>query len=285
MIENLIKHGMRISNMDECLEALSTINYYRLSTYWFHFKIELGGGDYRFIDGLDFQTVLAHHEFDRKLRNLVLQGTEIIEIALRQSLSSYLALSHGAFGHQDSSIFEDPANWKQSIQKMLNDYHKSREEFAKHFQVKYSEHLLPPVWVSMELASFGTLSHFYANIKSAEGRGIISKKFDLDEVVLTSFLRHLTIVRNICAHHARLWNRRFPIKMKLPNNVPTEVRALLNREASAMGRIYNSIVVMDYVLKVVRPDFELLHRFEELLNNFPQIDPAALGHKRKFLAE
>ena len=64
--------------------------------------------------------------------------------------------------------------------------------------------------------TFGTLSKFYSGLKSRKDRQVIAKSFGVKEIVLKSFARHANFLRNICAHHSRLWNRQFTITMKVP---------------------------------------------------------------------
>ena len=83
---------------------------------------------------------------------------------------------------------------------------------------------MPPLWVVCEIMSLGHLSTFYQNIKRPHDRNLIAKEYCLDEKVLTSFLHHLSHVRNLCAHHSRIWNRRFTITIRLPKKKPASLQ-------------------------------------------------------------
>ena len=277
MIINLKNHGMLISDENLATKALSRINYYRLSTYWFPYKEEMGEGKYRFLENLEFETILYHYDFDGQLRNLVTQGIEIIEIALRRSIAANLAIKIGPFAFQDSQNFSDYKKWSRSSRKLLNEYHDSKEEFASHYRVKYSEHMFPPIWVSLELTTFGTLSYMFSNIKENRIRNAIAREFQIDEIVLVSFLHHLTYVRNLCAHHSRLWNRRFVITMKFPKNLPEEYLRHQNPYPVGRKQIFNSLVVMDFVISQIDPDFKFMSKVGELLNEFSDINTIYMG--------
>ena len=88
--------------------------------------------------------------------------------------------------------------------------------FADHYRKKYTALELPLAWMAVETMTFGTLSKFYSGLKSRKDRQVIAKSFGVKEIVLKSFARHANFVRNICAHHSRLWNRQFTITMKVP---------------------------------------------------------------------
>jgi abortive infection bacteriophage resistance protein len=277
MIENLISHGMNFEDLKSAKFALQTINYYRLSTYWFPFKVEKGNGEYRFEDNLDFSTVIKHHEFDRILRHKVMQGVEIIEIALRRSLASELSLSHDPFALLNPACFADKTLWERQIERIRKDFDESKEEFALHFKKKYPELQLPPIWVATEIITFGMLSQIYANISSVKIKSAISRNFGLDQIVLRSFLHHLTGVRILCAHHARLWNRKFVIKPILPRNIPESYKNKFNRSQIGQRQLFNTLVIMDFVISKLRPDFHFLEECHEIFSKYPDINPIYVG--------
>ncbi len=277
MIDNLKSHGMVFNDEEEAKSVLHTINYYRLSAYWFPYKIESGGGNYRFIENLDFSTILRLHEFDQALRHKVMHGVEIIEIALRRALASELSLREGAFAHQKSELYLNTALWDKHIVRLKKDFDDSKEEFANHFRVKYSKLTLPPIWVSLEMSSFGVLSHFYSNVKDSQTRSAITQTFGLDQGVLISFLHHLTSVRNLCAHHARLWNRKFVIKPKLPRRIPISYRDKFNFSSVGSRQLFNTLVIMDFVISNLQPNFHFLIECEEIISKFPEINTVYLG--------
>lgn len=277
MIDNLKYHGMVFSDKEAAKNALLTINYYRLSTYWFPYKIEAGDGDYRFSENLDFATILRHHEFDQALRHKVMRGVEIIEIALRRALASELSWREGAFAHQKLELYSSRPIWEKHIIRLKKDFDESKEEFANHFRVKYSNLQLPPIWVSLEMSSFGVLSQFYSNIKDSQTRSVIAHIFGLDEEVLISFLHHLTSVRNLCAHHARLWNRKFVIKPKLPRRIPSTYKDKFNRSNVGSKQLYNTLVIMDFVISNLKPSFHFLSECEEIISDYPEIKSLYMG--------
>ncbi|WP_244072546.1 hypothetical protein [Nitrosomonas sp. PY1] len=74
----------------------------------------------------------------------------------------------------------------------------------------------------------------------------------MDEKRLASFLHHLTIARNHCAHHGRIWDRKMTVKMKLPKN-PKNLASALNESKDVHGKLYNTLVMLNFLLSIVSP--------------------------------
>lgn len=99
--------------------------------------------------------------------------------------------------------------------------------------------------------SFGQLSKFYSNLKYRKDRNKIVKTYGLDEKVIVSVLHHLTIVRNICAHHGRLWNRSFAFTIKVPTHGEQRLLESLGKNKSKY--IYNTLVMLEYMIESISP--------------------------------
>jgi abortive infection bacteriophage resistance protein len=277
MIDYLTNRGMIISDEKFATSSLRKINYYRLSTYWYPHKIETDNGQYKFEKDLTIEKIIYLHDFDGELRRLVATGIEVIEIALRRSIATHLALSLGPFAHQDGSNFKDYKIWSDSIQKLLIEYQSSKEEFASHFKSKYSEEVFPPIWVSLELTTFGTLSHLFSNIKDNRIRNSIAHDFGLDELVFKSFVHHLAYVRNLCAHHARLWNRKFVITPKLPKKIPGSYLSQFNSNRIGRKQIFNTLLVMDYIITKIESNFDFMAAVEDLISRYQDVNTMYMG--------
>ena len=89
----------------------------------------------------------------------------------------------------------------------------------EHFK-KYDSPSMPPVWKTLEVASFGTLSKLFCNMADISVKKSVAKSFGLPQYkYLESWIRSITVLRNCCAHHARIWNRRFPLMPQLPKHL------------------------------------------------------------------
>ncbi len=218
-LKKLESKGMVIANKETALIQLSSISYYRLSGYWYPFRKRDAKGSVtgQFEAGATFEQVLKLYEFDRQLRSLVLDAIEPVEVAIRTQITYHMAHTYGAFAHSDSHNFHpkfDHANW---LRKLEGETTRSSDEFIRHFNEKYNGFPTIPVWMLTEVMSLGALSFFYKGLHNNQKAGVEDKKavaqhFNVHHKRLGNWLHTLTYVRNICAHHSRLWNRELAIR-------------------------------------------------------------------------
>jgi len=269
-VDLLISRGMRIDNPKRAKRYLSHLNYYRLAAYWLPF--EQDHPTHRFKPGVTFDLVLEHYIFDRKLRLLIMDAIERIEVSLRTRWAYHLSHSHGPHALLDKTLFK--ARWPHTdnIISLKKTVHSSSEVFIRHFK-KYDE-ALPPVWVVCEIMTLGQRSKWYANLKRGQDRNAVAHGYGMDEVNLTSFLHHLSIVRNHCAHHARIWNREFTFSWKLPKKKPSALRQNFNWADNR--RIYNTLVMLAYLMDSMGSN-SWKERLYDLFTKHPDVKSSAMG--------
>ena len=107
----------------------------------------------------------------------------------------------------------------EQIKRLTAEVRNSKEAFIEHLRGRYKEPL-PPIWAAVEVMSLGHLSRWFANMKHGKDRNKVARAYLMDETILASFLHHLSVVRNLCAHHSRLWNREFTLTFKLSTDTP-----------------------------------------------------------------
>ena len=252
-LELLQNRGMFVDNVSNAVSFMETVSYYRLRAYWKPFEMEGDPpGEYIFQNDLNFWRISSLYIFDRKLRMLLFDGIERIEVALRTKWNNLVAQKYGPHGYLNKKYFKENYH-QQNVLDLHRVFIRSKDEFAKHYKKTYSSPYLPPVWVATELMSFGLLSKFIKNLVHRVDRNVLAHSFILDEKVLTSFLEHLSIVRNICAHHGRIWNRSIPKDFVLPN-APSELNASLN--CNSRKYLYNTLVMIIHILGFINLDNE-----------------------------
>jgi len=134
---------------------------------------------------------------------------------------------------------------------------KKRETFLGHYFSKYATPTLPPSWMVSEVISLGRWSYVFSCIKNREDQKAISRVFGVHYRILDSWMQSIVYLRNLCAHHNRIWNRIFvisPKKMKL-----LEQYFYYNTSFAAQATILN------YLIKVITPD---THWGEKLIRFF-----------------
>jgi abortive infection bacteriophage resistance protein len=260
-IDQLVDRGMMINNRPLATHFLSQINYYRLSAYWLPFEED--HKTHAFKKDTHFEQVLDLYSFDRELRLLVLDAIERIEVAIRTTLAFQLSHRYGTHPHLVAELFKHTWDYTKNISQLQKDVTQSKEIFILHLIANYSE-ALPPIWAVVEVMTLGQLSKWYANLKSRSDRNLIANNYDFDEVNLVSFLHHLTIVRNLCAHHSRLWNRDFIINFKIPKRRPQKLVEDFNQ--STQKRIYNTLVMLLYLMDQISPDHHWRKRLIEKID-------------------
>lgn len=271
----LTRRGMVVPDQARAEHYLRHISYYRLRAYWLPFEqAAADADDHMFREGTSFEDVLQLYMFDRHLRLLVMDAIERIEVSLRGGWSHHLAVTYGPHGYIDPQIYGDPANYATALTSLIDEIGRSRDTFIVHYSRKYSDPQLPPIWMAAEIMSLGRLSKWIGNLSARADRQAIAKLYGLDERVLLSIAHHLTVVRNICAHHGRLWNKQFTVTMMVPNS-PGSLKLAMNPLTTR--KLYNTLATMGYLLNVIAPGSTWKRNLVSLLDEYPLAPPADMG--------
>ena len=273
-IDLLISRGMIIPDRARAARYLTHINYYRLRAYWLPYEENPERGDHIFRPDTQFEYALSLYIFDRKFRLLVLEAVERVEISFRTRFAYILGNRYGSHAYLDVPIFRQPGIHRQCMVSLREELGRSRETFIKHYQAKYDDPELPPIWAVCEIMSFGQLSKWFENIRLRSDRQEIAQEFHIDESILSSFMHHLTHIRNLVAHHSRLWNRRLTFTMAIPRR-PKEIFPLFN--LGQKRNIYNTLVMLGYLLNVMSPGTSWPARVRRLLEENSMAKPAYMG--------
>ena len=265
----LENRGMIFENKVKAEYVLSQINYYRLSGYWYPFRVidlDMSRGD-NFMNKTRFEDVLNIYLFDKQLRLLCLQALESIEMSVRTSIAHTLGrISPIAHLNKDNfdQRFIESKNGQWGYDKWLSKYHEQinrakKSPFIEHHHDNY-QHL--PIWVGIEVLDFGSISVLYTGLKGKQQQQI-SKLYGVSNAkVFASWLRSLNYVRNICAHHGRLWNVNIDVIAQLDKNIPS-FQKLDNK------RIYFYLTMMCDLLKTITPSSNWEEELNKLLRQFP----------------
>jgi abortive infection bacteriophage resistance protein len=270
----LIQRGL-VSDRDVLIARLEAVSYYRLSAYWYTFRIPGDPGD-RLTPGTSLATVWRRYTFDRQLRLLVMDAIERIEVAIRSQMVNLHTLQYGPFGYLDrASLPEITVEYhRELLDKIRDEAEHSREDFVRHYHRKYTmEHDLP-LWMACELMTFGMMFTLMRGMKTPDKQRL-ADKYGVADAVLDSWLAAINQVRNLCAHHARLWNRIFGITPAIPriNKHPqwhTPVKI-------PNDKLFGILTVLHYLLRQVAPQSHWKDRFVRLLADYPDIPIRFMG--------
>lgn len=219
------KRGCSITNPDYCIERLQSIGYYRISGYFLPFKVS--SEEYQ--KGLPLERIFKIYEFDSFLRQLLFRAIEEVEIYLRSQLSYFFAHKYGALGYRDEANFSQYHNHEKFTRKYNQEIDNNKTVlFVKHHMDVYDGNF--PIWVLMELFTFGMLSFFYSDLKMQDKKQIARDAFNTVPKNLSSWLRCCTDLRNICAHYGRLYYRIFsviPASITVPSGTERKLWSIL----------------------------------------------------------
>lgn len=281
--------GLQIADHERVRHYLANISYFRLSAYTRPLYIPQAA-EHRFIAGTDFEDVLGLYVFDRELRLLLLDAIERLEVALRAQLTNVLAEHYGPHGYLDPAIFDSRYNHAWLIAKLEQEAQaRDVEIFLAHYREKYTAAPpQPPIWMAVELLTFKAVSTLFSNLRHSQDTQRISKHFGWPHTVLCSWFRSVSDLRNLCAHHMRVWNREFgstPLLPKKPPktwpDIPASIAsgALLHPEQRLhpQRRLYMQLVVIETLMQVVSPSSRWAERLVRLLDGHPNISLTHMG--------
>jgi abortive infection bacteriophage resistance protein len=289
---------MEITEPAAAAACLGRIGYYRLSGYWYSSRKShrvthpITGADIphpitgrpqivvedHFRPGTTFKQVMDLYVFDKRLRLLFLDAIERVEVALRVDIALLI-------GARDPWAHRDPSQLHGNFTKKVNPMHgqtehakwlerldqtfdRAKDEFVKHFKRKYPGEELP-IWIAIELWDFGMLSILLGGMKVDDQEQLADKYGFSRPGVLTSWIRNINNVRNMCAHHSRLWNRS-PADQVSP--VKRGEVALLDHlvgDLHAQSRIYATAAVLQFLLRTINPTSSWGRRLKEHFATFP----------------
>lgn len=265
-ITRLRERGMAVADDARARHYLAHLNYYRLRGYWMGFEQPTGNGEHRFQSGTTFDAVVKLYDFDRRLRLEINDAVARVEVSLRTRWAYVLGHHGGCIAHRDGSLFN--AHHASLIASLERLYAKRNEVFLRHYLDRDEE---PPLWVLCEALTLGSLSKWIRSIRGHGLRAEIAAPYGIHETALCSFVQHLAYVRNVCAHHGRLWNHDWIVgTLTLPRK-PAELVVQLQRAPGTALRIYNTLTLLAWLMRIISPGSTWRQRIRTLLEERPDI--------------
>lgn len=288
-VELLRSRGLTVPDRTAALRLLRAVGYYRLSAYVYPFRDMLPESAQRVASpthyraetiraGTSLADVEALWQFDRKLRLLVLDAVEAVEIGLRTKVA-YTLGARDRFGHVNPGALNEKACrelywhdrrnddsrhkvWLDQYDKLLAD---SKEDFVRHNAHKYEE---LPIWVGVEVLTFGALSRLFGLLRQ-EDQTLIARELGIKGgSLLASWIETVNYLRNVAAHHSRLWNRTTTYKMRGPKPGQVEPDLTHLTSGTPTDKVYSSLAVTAYLIRRIDPQ-----------SNWPR---TLMTHMRKF---
>ena len=273
----ILRRDLLLEDREDLLQFLQKVNYYRLSGYLYPFRDHDSPYE-KYKAGTTFSLVKSRYEFDRQLRLLIMDAIEWIEVGiLRTLIVEASARKFGSFGYTSIENYDpkiSPLDFHNLMNNILRDERNSKEYFIKHYRSKYTDEKYLPLWIAVELMSFGQLFTFYKN-QDLVIKKEISERFNVFPPVLDSWLHTLLFIRNACAHHVRIWNQVLPIKPKIPDQKHNpewyEPREISN------DKMFVVLSIISYLMDKISPEWHWRNRLIELLSAYPDIPLESMG--------
>ena len=281
-LERLKSRGIIIQDEAAARSYLSFISYYRFCGYAIEFEDRLVIGEKQYRKGTTFEEILDHYVFDRKLRLLVIDAIERIEIAIRTVITNEMAMKYDdAHWYLKRNLFLEKFKHAALIKTIEKESHyktkdgmtkRTRpERFIEHYFKKYKSPELPAVWMIAEILSLGSWSMIFDNLALRQDQKAVSLHFNLDSKVIGSWLHALTYLRNLCAHHCKLWNRNFTLKPLVANTFRNQMQN--------NGKFSAQATMLKVFLDVISPGSTWAENLRALIKQHPGIDVTKMGFK------
>jgi len=280
-IKQLQSRNLTIQNPAKAIGYLQSISYYRLSAYFLPYQQVKD----TFNEGTTFAQIMQTYMFDKDLRLLVFDCIERLEITIRTQFIYSMALHYNDSHWQDNrALFIKPfynrvGNLVDPYTDLQNIISKAKtnrkpEVFIKHYIDTYNSPANPPSWMCLELLTMGELSHIYRGLCNNSDKKRIAAFFDVHHTVFKSWLHTLTYVRNLCAHHSRLWNRDLAIE---PDRLLKPVGNWIGTRYQNNKRMFYFLCVIKYMLDRANPTNTFNQKIEALFQKYPTVPIQYLG--------
>ena len=250
-LDILISRGLKVNNKEKAKKFLLHNNYYRVSGY----SLTLRNHDV-FFKSAEFQNIVDIYNFDHELRHIILEYIEIIEVTVKSVYSYIFTKQHGSIGYLNPNFFTNTDKYNDIIQK-AEAQKKARvphEAYLKHYIEDLNQEI--PFWANVDLLTISNISFLYT-ISETDIKNEVASEFGLTmkkgSQIFAKYMHSMTIIRNLCAHGSRLYNRLFEQKPSLNRK---EQALLIKDEQGNIdnSHLYGFILIMRRLLS--KDDFE-----------------------------
>lgn len=280
LVTLLQSRGLFVENVAKAEQYLRTISYYRLSAYLYPL-LEMPKSSNHFTKGSSFSKAMTIYRFDKKLRLLLFNEVEKIEIAVRTAIIDECTTAYGnVFWMTDENNFVDKDKFHKTLSVIDSELQKTHEVFIIHYKNKYLDPY-PPAWMLAEIIPLGVLTNIFANLNNLKTKKNVAWRFGLPLPIFNSWLTIVTLTRNSCCHHARVWNRINNINPKFPKTISNP---WLSSKPDT-NRVYYNICIIKFLIDRISPNNDMKGKLLSLLDAYPSIDTGAMGFPKGWKEE
>lgn len=241
-------HHLHVDSDENAIRILKRVSYYRLSAYGIGLQEDYNHEIY--IDGISLNHLYRLYCFDSIFKNIIFHAIECIEIQFRTQISNCFSLKYGAEGYMNIDCFDSSDSEYTNkthahiIESFKNECNRQKKlPFVKHHNEKYDGHF--PMWVAVELFTFGNLVSLYSIMKY-EDQKAISRLYRTTPDHLKSWLLAMVELRNLCAHYNRVYN--MPLKQ-----APYLFKENSKYRSKGTQKVFPAIITIKKLLEDINP--------------------------------
>ncbi|MDR1895247.1 MAG: Abi family protein [Prevotellaceae bacterium] len=281
----LKQRGMLFKDETQAYDCLKNISYYRLKGYWWDTQSNVSS--HLFQPCTYFEDIMERYDFDRQLRLILFDGIEQIEIAVRTKLIYHLSIAYGGLWYLNPALFETTRKQKNGTAKITHlhtldelqkEFDRSQEIFIKDHQRRYPGQPAD-VWKILEVASMGTLSKLYKSLKiNLPEKGRIANEMGVNSPhIFSGWLESIAYIRNIIAHHSRLWSRTMVKRPSMQLNNPRGAWFTQPLKQGQIDKPFSTISCMVYMCGFLNHPQYMKSKIIELIRNYPNVPVYKFG--------
>lgn len=239
-IRHLKSKGLIVPRPSVAARKIEAIGYERLRIYFLSRRDQ---PNKMFRPGTTYNNILQLYECDARLRELSFKVVGRFELAFRNAISETLSGRHGSHPYYDRTAFKSSEAHNLALSQVIKTFNDTKDERAKHYKNTYDPPALPPIWTLKEFLTFGGAARFYSSLSGAL-RSEVAKAFGVPKLpVFDNWVQCFVDFRNVCAHHDRLFNRRFQKQLqRLPReNIPQAMNSTLKAHLECLDHALGAI--------------------------------------------
>lgn len=263
LIQIFLDRGMKFHDIEKAKNRLSHINYYKIKEFasLFYKEFDINGKKEYKYDNVFFEYIITRFYQDKNMRVYLLHAIEKVELSFKTKLAYVLGERYEAFGYLQ---FKNWCNKNKYCRYYIEDKEKEIKKYLKILMNREDNQMIkeffkqnpdcdyPPIWMLIEILTFGEALKFY-NLMSEKNRKAISNFYDCTPSELEGWLKALKFIRNLSAHNINV------IDSKLITNPPIRNEWKKYLYTDSQNRVSNKIAliifILFYMIKKINPDY------------------------------
>lgn len=252
-LDILIRKGLIVPKRQDGIKLIREVGYFRLKGYCLAY---LDADFNQFQANVTIDVIREAYRFDGELKSLLLLTCQHLEIHLKAVMGRILSSIYAPVLPANAFFRKSAADGWREAMALAYQRARPREVYVEYYLKRYQQ---VPIWVDLELSTFGNASRLFASLKLSAQKKIASE-YGIRPKYLRNWFHELTNIRNICAHHSRVFGRHLPIQFKLSTN----------RQPDLPDDSFETLIYVFSRLLSHREFADFLSGLKDLVRKYPQ---------------